>query len=90
MTAAVRRRQQGHDRIRRRNLCRGRPVFSLPTSGGHAAAPATPPPVPPRHGLGQSRRRRATCRWSCEERARAPRAALWGRVGWMGLVWSAA
>ena len=27
----------------------------------------------------------ATCRWSCEERARAPRTALWGRVGWMGL-----
>eukprot|EP00966_Prymnesium_polylepis_P225262 5210489-Prymnesium_polylepis.1 len=28
--------------------------------------------------------------WSCEERACAPRTALWGRVGWAGLGWSAA
>eukprot|EP00966_Prymnesium_polylepis_P233051 5389922-Prymnesium_polylepis.1 len=27
------------------------------------------------------------CSWCCEERARAPRTALWGtgRVGWVGL-----
>eukprot|EP00966_Prymnesium_polylepis_P158992 3674785-Prymnesium_polylepis.2 len=34
---------------------------------------------------------RAMCRWSwSEERARAPRTALWDRVGWVGLGWSAA
>eukprot|EP00966_Prymnesium_polylepis_P065015 1508625-Prymnesium_polylepis.1 len=63
-----------------------------PTTSLTAERSCTTPLVTPasRRPGRQSRRRRAMCRWSCEERARAPRTALWGRVGWVGLGVSAA